>query len=170
MRAILRVYFWLTSALAVVAGIIMVGIFIGVIVDVTMRDFGYQSPRQIEPLAEYGLLYITMLGSPWLLRTKGQIVIESLRLVLSMRLRRILEIGVYAVCTVACGVLAWYALGQTIYSWVNHEADQRAINVGLYYAYAPMCLGFFLMGCEFLRLLFGRETLYEQSAADLDGF
>lgn len=170
MRLLLRGYFWLTSALAVVAGLIMVAIFAGVIFDVLVRDFGFQSPRQIEPLAEYGLLYITMLGSPWLLRTKGQIVVESLRLVLSRRLRRILEIGVYAACALACGVLAWYALSQTIFSWVNDQADQRAINVGLYYAYAPMCLGFFLMGCEFLRLLFGRETLYEQSATDLEGF
>ena len=98
MRPLLRAYDWLMSALAVVAGLIMVAIFAGVIVDVTIRDFGYQSPRAIQPLAEFGLLYITMLGSPWLLRNKGMIIVESLRMALPGRVRRVGEIVVYVVC------------------------------------------------------------------------
>jgi len=164
LRSLLRAYFWLTTALAVVAGVIMAAIFVGVVLDVTIRNFGYQSPRAIEPLAEFGLLYITMLGSPWLLRSKGMIIVESLRLALPPRLRRGLEIAVYCVSIAVCAVLAWYALYQTVLSWTNNEADQRAITIPLYYAYAPIFLGFFLMGCEFLRLLFGDETIYGQSA------
>ena len=169
MRGFLRAYEWLTSALAAVAGIIMSAIFIAVIVDVTMRNLGIQSPRATVPLAEFGLLYITMLGSPWLLRTKGQIIVESLRLVIPPRQRRVLELAVYAACAAVCGLLAWYALDQTIFAWENDQAEQRAIDVPLYYAYAPMFLGFFLMGIEFLRLLFGRDTLYEQSATTREG-
>ncbi len=164
MRLLLRLYFWLTAALAVVAGIIMTAIFIGVILDVVLRDLGYQSPRQIEPMAEYGLLYITMLGSPWLLRSKGMIIVESLRMALPTGPRRILELAVYILSSVVCFILAWYAAYQTNFSWVNDQADQRAIAVPLYFAYAPMFLGFFLMGCEFLRRLFGKDSLYDQSA------
>ncbi len=169
MRPLLRAYFWLTSALAVAAGIIMAAIFLGIVIGVTIRDLGYTSPRAIEPLAEYGLLYITMLGSPWLLRTKGTIIVESFRQILPPPIRRLLEIVVYAICVVVCATLAWYSLHQTIFSWVNQQADQRAITIPLVYAYAPMCLSFFLMGCEFLRLLFGRETLYDQSATEREG-
>ena len=166
MRPLLRAYFWLTAALAVVAGAMTAAIFIGVIIDVLIRDFGYQSPRAIEPLAEYGLLYITMLGSPWLLRTKGMIIVESFRMVLPSGARRALEIIVYVVCTIICFILTWYSLYQAIFSWVNGQADQRAITIPLYYGYAPMFLGFFLMGCEFLRRLFARESLYDQSATE----
>jgi TRAP-type C4-dicarboxylate transport system permease small subunit len=162
-RGLLRAYAWLTTALAVVAGLVMSAIFVAVVADVTLRDLGFQSPRATVPLSEFGLLYITMLGSPWLLRTKGHIVVESLRLVLPARVRRPLELAVYAICAGACGVLAWFALEQTVFTWVNNQAEQRAIDMPLYYAYGPMFLGFFLMGIEFLRLLFGRETLYEQS-------
>jgi C4-dicarboxylate transporter, DctQ subunit len=169
LRLLLRAFEWVTAALAIVAGIIMVGSFAGIIADVTIRDLGYQSPRAIEPLIEFGLLYITMLGSPWVLRSKGMIIIESLRLVLPQRLRRALEIVVYSVCAAVCGTLAWYAMSQAILSWVTHEADQRAITIPLYYAYLPMFVGFFLMGCEFLRLLFSRDTIYGQSAADHEG-
>jgi TRAP-type C4-dicarboxylate transport system permease small subunit len=166
MRPLLRAYFWLISALAVVAGIIMAAIFVGVIADVTIRNLGYQSPAAIEPMCEFGLLYITMLGSPWLLRNKGMIIVESLRLVLPGRVRRVLEVTVYFICAIASATLAWYSLYQAYFSWTNHEGDQRAITIPLVYAYAPMTLGFFLMACEFLRLLFGGETLYDQSAVD----
>jgi C4-dicarboxylate transporter, DctQ subunit len=169
MRPLLRAYDWLTAALAVVAGIMMVTIFAGVIADVTIRDLGYQSPRAIQPLAEFGLLYITLLGSPWVLRSKGMIIIESLRLVLPAVVRRVLEVMVYFICAAICGTLAWYAMSQAILSWNTNEADQRAITIPLYYAYAPMFIGFFLMGCEFLRLLFSRDTIYGQSATEQEG-
>jgi len=166
MRPLMTAYDWLTSVLAVVAGLIMVSIFFGVILDVTIRDFGYQSPRAIQPLAEFGLLYITMLGSPWLLRRKGMIIVESLRMALPSKARRVCEIAVYVACTTVCAILTWYAMYQLIESWQTSAADQRAITVPLVYAYAPMALGFFLMGVEFLHLLLSGDTIYGQSASD----
>jgi len=166
MRLLFRAYDWLMSALAVAAGAIMVSIFFGVILDVTIRDFGYQSPRAIQPLAEFGLLYITMLGSPWLLRNKGMIIVESLRMVLPSGVRRFGEILVYIVCVAVCAILTWYSIYQFIESWQSSAADQRAITVPLTYAYAPMAIGFVLMGIEFLRLLFSGDTIYGQSASE----
>jgi len=166
MQQLERGYFWLTSALAAVAGVVMAAIFAGVIADVTIRDLGYQSPAAIEPLCEFGLLYITMLGSPWLLRIKGMIIVESLRIVLPSRVQRALELVVYVVCAAVAATLAWYSLYQSYISWANNEGDQRAITVPLVYAYAPMTLGFFLLSVEFLRLLYKGETIYDQSAVD----
>ena len=168
MRPLLRAYDWLTSALAVVAGVMMVLIFFGIIVDVTIRNIGYTSPREIQPLAEFGLLYITMLGSPWLLRNKGMIIVESFRLALPDKPRRVLEIVVYLVCIAACSVLSWYAMYQAVFSWETDAADQRAITVPLVYAYAPMFLGFFLMDIEFIRLLVSGDTIYGASATERD--
>ncbi len=169
MRPLLRLYFWVTAALAVVAGLIMVAIFVAVIVDVTVRDVGLQPSRATVPLAEYGLLYITMLGSPWLLRTKGEIMVESFRMIMPPAMRRAVEIFTYVLCAALCGILAWYALDQAILTWGTGQGEQRAILVPAYVAYAPMFLGFGLMFIEFLRLLFGRETLYDQSATEREG-
>jgi C4-dicarboxylate transporter, DctQ subunit len=168
MRLLLRAYDGMMSALALVAGLIMVSIFFGVILDVTIRDFGYQSPRAIQPLAEFGLLYITMLGSPWLLRRKGMIIVESLRMVLPAGVRRVGEIVVYLVCIAVCAVLTWYSVYQFVESWLSAAADQRAITVPLTYAYAPMAIGFFLMGIEFLHLLVSGDTIYGQSSTERD--
>ncbi len=169
MRPLLQFYFWLTSALAVVAGLIMVSIFLAVVIDVTMRDLGFQPSRVVVPLAEYGLLYITMLGSPWLLRSKGQIIVESFRMIMPGPLRRVVEVAAYLVCAALCGILAWYALTQTLLTLQTGQGEQRAILIPAYFAYAPMLIGFGLMFIEFLRLLFSRETLYDQSATDREG-
>jgi len=166
MRRLLQLYVGLTTALAAIAGAIMASIFLGVVVDVLLRDLGFQSPRAIEPMAEYGLLYITMLGSPWLLRTKGMIIVESFRMALPVGPRRILEVAVYLASGVVCFLLAWYAGYQTVFSWAYNQADQRAIAVPLYYAYAPMSLSFLLMGIEFVRRLVAHESLYGQSATE----
>ncbi len=169
MRPLLQFYYWLTAALAVVAGLIMVSIFIAVVTDVTMRDLGFQPSRVVVPLSEYGLLYITMLGSPWLLRTKGEIIVESFRMLMPGPLRRVVEILAYVVCGVLCGVLAWYALTQVILTWQTGQGEQRAILIPGYYAYSPMFISFFLMAIEFVRLLFSSETLYDQSATEREG-
>ena len=79
-----------------------------------------------------------------------------------------LEIAVYLVCIAACSVLSWYAMYQAIFSWETDAADQRAITVPLIYAYAPMFLGFFLMGIEFVRLLLSGDTIYGTSATERD--
>jgi hypothetical protein len=58
LRRLLRAYDWVIAALAIVAAIIMLASFCGIIADVSIRDFGYQSPRAIQPLIEFGLPYI----------------------------------------------------------------------------------------------------------------
>lgn len=169
MRSLLKLYFGLTTALAIAAGAIMATIFVAVVVDVTVRDVGLQPSRATVPLAEYGLLYITMLGSPWLLRTKGHIMVESFRMAMPKTMQRVVEILTYMVCATLCGVLAWYALTQAILDWHTGQGEQRAIMIPGYYAYGPMVAGFGLMCIEFLRLLFGGDTLYDQSVADREG-
>lgn len=169
MRPLLRLYFGLTTAFAVVAGIIIATIFAAVVVDVTVRDVGLQPSRFTVPLAEYGLLYVTMLGSPWLLRTKGHIMVESFRMAMPRPVQRAVEILAYIVCAALCGVLAWFALDQAILTWHTGQGEQRAILIPGYYAYTPMFVGFGLMCIEFLRLLFGHDSLYDRSVVDREG-
>ena len=49
---------------------------ISVIVSVLMRNAGLQPFAWLFTSAEYGLLYMTMLGAPWLVREKGHVHIE----------------------------------------------------------------------------------------------
>ncbi len=168
MRHVLPGYDWLIVALAFLAGVMIVAIFAAVIYDATLRDVGLQPTRWAVPLSEFGLLYITMLAAPWLLRSKGQIVVESLRLVLPRRGRDWLERATYVFCIVVCATIAWAAAVEGLESIRRGDMERLAITIPLYLAYVPLVVGFFLLGCEFVRLLIGRDTIYEQEPTTRD--
>jgi len=167
-RRIARWYERLIAAFAVLAGVLVVLVFAAVIYDALLRDFGLQPTRWAVPLSEFALLYITMLASPWVLRSKGQVVVESLRLLLPRRGRLWLERATYLFCVAACAIIAWSSTVEALDSIARGDEERLAISIPLYFAYLPLIVGFVLLGCEFVRLLAGRDTLYEQDATSRD--
>jgi TRAP-type C4-dicarboxylate transport system permease small subunit len=151
-------------ALAAIAGAITVAIFFAVVYDAIVRNLGLQPPGWTVPGSEYGLLYITLLAAPWLLRTKRQVVVESIRMFLPDGARRPLEIAIYLACFVICIVIAWFGFAQAVDAWSRGDIDLRAIPIPLYVAYLPFGVAFLLMGVEFLRLLGQADTLYTQTS------
>jgi C4-dicarboxylate transporter DctQ subunit len=47
---------------------------VSVVVSVVMRNIGVQPFAWLFTSAEYGLLYMTMLGAPWLVRKRGMCI------------------------------------------------------------------------------------------------
>lgn len=168
MRSILRFYDGLIAVLAYVAGVLVVLIFAAVIYDATLRDVGLQPTRWAVPLSELGLLYITALAAPWVLRSKGQIVVESLRLLLPHRGRLWLERATYVFCIAVCAVFTWCSLLEAIDSIRRGDMERLAISIPLYAAYIPLIVGFLFLGTEFVRLLFGQDSLYAQDPTTRD--
>ena len=76
MRLIETAYVRLLQGLAAVAGVIMGATAVMIVFDVTVRNLGFQPPPHTLTFTEYGLLYVTMLGAPGLVRTKGHVYIE----------------------------------------------------------------------------------------------
>ena len=160
LRLLSTLHTWTISALAVIAGLLVVSVFLTVIFDVAVRVLGYQPSSWPIPISEYSLLYITMLGGPWLLRKKGHIVVESLRTALPDGGKRVSEILVYVVSALTCFAIAWFAGESLVESVSKGYEDARAIVVPKAGLFLPMFLCFFLMGIEFCRYLFGGGSLY----------
>jgi TRAP-type C4-dicarboxylate transport system permease small subunit len=168
MTTILRCYDWLIAALAILAGVIVALIFVAVVYDASLRDLGFQPTRWAVPLSEIGLLYITMLSAPWLLRSKGQIVVETLRKPMPMRARVWLERATYVFCIGVCAIMTWSAAVEGLDAINRGDVERLAIEIPLYLTYLPLIVGFFLLGCEFLRLLIGVDSLYIQDVTARD--
>ena len=170
MRWITRLYDTVIVALAAIAGVMLVVSFVLLIYDVALRNILLISPPAFSvPSIEYGLLYITMLSGPWLVRTRGHVAVEALRQALAPRWRARMEKLVYVICIAVCAVLAWKAIELTIDSYLTGEEDPRAIDVPYTMRYGPMVVGFVLMGTEFCRYLFGRESFYRDGESGRDG-
>ncbi len=168
MKPLLRIYDAAVIAMAVLAGAMLSVIFLFVIQDVTLRNMLISPPPWTVPLTEYSLLYITMLAAPWLVRTRGHVLVEVLRQSLPPDPARRLEVVVYVICVTICAVLAGFAVDLWIEVYRTGEEDVRAIDIPRTILYAPLPIGFTMMGCEFLRFLLGPESLY-YTAPDPDG-
>lgn len=148
------------SSLAVFAGLLIVFVLATVIFDVGLRVLGFQPPAWPIPFSEYMLLYITMLGGPWLLRRRGHVVVESLRTIMPQPIKRTAEVFAYVVGALTCFAIAWFA-GESLIESINKGyQDARAVVVPKAILFLPMFLCFLLMGVEFCRYLFRKGSLY----------
>jgi TRAP-type C4-dicarboxylate transport system permease small subunit len=163
-RALWRAYTGLVNALAAIAAAMLAVMTALIVVDVLMRNFGFQPYPHTIALTEYSLLYIAMLGGPWLVREKGHVHIELVVQRLHGRARRILHLFVSAACVVACAVLAWYSLDVTIGSIARHDMDIRSFDSPRWILTACMPLGFALMTVEFARFLLGHDDMFQGAA------
>jgi TRAP-type C4-dicarboxylate transport system permease small subunit len=151
----------MTYGAANIARVMIVAIFLLVVYDVTVRSIGFNSPLWTTSLAEYGLLFSTLLAAPWLVRRKGHVFIKMLVTRFGPGLRRALEIVVTAVCIVTCLVLAYYSVRVAHGLYERGAFDIRSFAIPAWYVIAPFPFCFILMALEFGRFLLGYDTMLE---------
>lgn len=156
---IARVYDRLILGLAVLAGLMVAGVFLLIVVDVSMRTAGLRPPLFSSAVSEYALLYITMCAAPWLVRERGHIRIDSFVGYLPAGLRRLLERAIVVLCIALCLVAVFYSTRFAIQFWQRGTLDIRSIEIPRTYLFLPMILGFGLSAVEFLRILVRGEAL-----------
>ena len=155
---------WLMMALA--AGYI--GFILLAIVYMTVfRTAGWDYHQFVFTLIEYGFIYILFLGSPWLVRTRGHVYIELLTAAVPERSRAALSRGIAALCALICLVWLWYTFG----IFIEHVEDRLAFDelraergMRLWTTTIAYPIGFGCMAVEFLRYVFGSETMHSGRA------
>ena len=100
-----------------------------IVLDVVVRNLGLQPPAHTLTLTEYGLLYLTMLAAPWLVREKGHVHIELVTAALPPRARFWLTRVVYALCVLTCAVIFYFGLEVTIAHYQRSVIDVRSFDM-----------------------------------------
>ena len=170
MKAVLL--FWrgfdlLLNLLAIVAAGLLALMFLSIIYDVTTRNLRIFSVTWVVALTEYGLLYVTALGAPWLLRERGHVSMEALRSMVPPRLAFWLEKLLLTLCLVACVTAAWLA-------WPVIErnfgmTDVRARFIPRWTMFAPILLSFALCAIQFARFTFRSGSFFDGGVRPQDG-
>lgn len=152
--------------LAIVAGIYLAAIMLGIVVSALARTFMISGAwsSHIFTFAEFGLLYIVMAASPWLVRHKGHVYIELISAALPRAVQRPFSRVVAALCVLICAVLTWYTWAGTVKAWSFGDAEMRSLDMPKYLLLGAMPIGFGLMGLQFARFVFGPETLHTGEA------
>ena len=164
MDIVAALYRRLLEALAVVAGVILAAMALAIVLDVVVRNLGLQPPAHTLTLTEYGLLYLTMLAVPWLVREKGHVYIELLTAALGPRARFWLTRLVYALCVVTCAVIFWSGLEVTLAHYGRDVIDVRSFDMPRWLLTASIPLSFGLMTIEFAHFLLGLDSMHTGQA------
>lgn len=164
MPYVIRTYTALLYGMAFIAAAMLVWLMIAVILSVGMRNLGMQPWAWLFTSTEYALLYMTMLGAPWLVREKGHVHIELVTAVLPAMLRRIVSRGVALACVLVSLILAWKGFDLFQTNIARNDYDVRAYYFPRWILTIsfPICFG--LMAVEFSRFVFGEELMHSGEA------
>lgn len=152
------------TAMAVIAAAMLVWLMIAIVVSVTMRNLGLQPYAWLFTSTEYGVLYMTMLGAPWLVRKKGHVHIELLTAALPEAARQILSRLVALGCVLICGYLGWKGYQLVQLNLARMDFDVRAYFFPRWMLTIAFPISFGLMALEFARFVFGRQILHTGKA------
>lgn len=164
MHAVKRAYSFLLYAMAFLSGATLVWLLVSVVASVVMRNAGMQPFAWLFTSAEYGLLYMTMLGAPWLVREKGHVHIELVTAALPENLRRVLSRIVALACVVVCAILAWKGVELLLTNIERGDVDTRAYYYPRWLLTIAFPLSFGLMAIEFSRFVFGSDLMHSGEA------
>lgn len=164
MRLLVRAYDGLVSLMALVAAGMLVWLMVSILVSVTMRNLGLQPMAWLFTSSEYALLYMTMLGAPWLVRRKGHVHIELVTAALPPRARRLLSRAVSLGCVIVCAILTWKGIDLVQTNIARMDFDVRAYFFPRWLLTIAFPVSFGLMAIEFARFAFGRELLHSGEA------
>jgi C4-dicarboxylate transporter, DctQ subunit len=159
-KPLVRAYDALIHGMAWVAGALLALMFLAIVVDVVLRNLGFQSSAHLFSFTEYALLMVPCFGAPWLVRERGHVFVEIGLNALPQRLRRHWVVGVGLVCIVICLVLAWYGGEVTLRNYLKNDIDMRSFDMPRWMLVVCIPLSFFFMATEFARHLWlGQDVL-----------
>lgn len=164
MRAVIRAYDALLYTMAFIAAITLVWLMVSVVTSVVMRNLGFQPFAWLFTSAEYGILYMTMLGAPWLVREKGHVHIELVTAALPSAVRRVVSRLVALACVAVSLTLAWYGLELFLTNIERNDFDVRAYYYPRWLLTITFPIAFSVMAIEFARFVFGADLMHSGEA------
>lgn len=157
---------WLLVA---IARILIGALVLLVVSDVAVRNVGMKPLGWAVNTSEFFLLYITFLSMPWLVRRKGHVFVEFLRVALTPAMRLVLARVVYAACLVLCLYLTVVAAGALILAVQRGTYEMRTFDIPKWVVFFPMVLAFGLSAVEWLRYLLGHDDFYDRDLMEVGG-
>ena len=123
-----------------------------IVYDVIARNLGLQPPASTVALTEYALLYFTMGAIPWLVRTRGHIVVEVLHGRLDGKARRLTDLFILLVCVLVSASVCVLSVLLMLEAIRFGEIEIRSLEMPRALLFAPLAIGFGLTTTEFLRI------------------
>lgn len=141
------------TGLAFLAGGLLLFITFSICISIALRIMKIQTPLWAVQFNEYSLLWMTFLGSAWLLRKGRHVSLDILTNRVGTGGLKVLSV-IHAVLGLGvCGVLAWISTTVTWDLFRRGVMDVRAVDVPKYSILAVVLVGFVVLTLEFVSQL-----------------
>lgn len=159
----------ISTVLAIIAALILAFNLCTIASDVVLRNLGMQPARWTVSIAEYSLLYVTMLTAPQLVRRGGHVFVEALVQSVPRPTGLRIEKMVVTISLAVCVFMFAYSLRALIGAVLSGDYDVRAIDMPRSLIFLPMPIGFGLAAIEFFWLLVGRGSMFFDNDVPSEG-
>jgi C4-dicarboxylate transporter, DctQ subunit len=138
------------------AGVILIFTTVSVCYGIAMRFF-FRSPSiWVAQTTEYALLWMVFLGTTWLLREKGHVSADILYGSLSERTKTRLDLVMYTLAGLACGVLVVFS-GSYVWECISRGVtDVRAVTIPKWTVFWIIPVGMAFLTLQFFRIVWQR--------------
>ena len=165
MSRLAALYARLIEGLAALGGLMLAGVCLVIVYDVIARNLGLQPPASTVALTEYALLYFTMAAAPWLVRTRGHIVVQVVHARLRGSAKRWVDRLILLICLAVSATISILACMLMLEALQRGEIEIRSLEMPRALLFAPLVVGFGLMATEFLRLAWRGEPVTDTAHA-----
>ena len=147
----MKIFDRILGILAFIAGVLIVLIMIAISLGVIFRFTPLGSIVWIFEITDYSLLWITFLGTAWVLKREGHVRMDMLLNRLNPKSRNRVNIITSAVGAIACLILAIASAKLTWNHFGTHHMFIRSIDVPSYPILVIIPIGSLLLFIQFLR-------------------
>lgn len=147
---VMAVFDKITGACAFLAGGIIVFLMLWVNTDVFLRNTNKTQSWMVD-IASFSLLFITFLGTTWVLKEGGHVSVDFIFDRFRPRTQNLLNIIMSSIGAVISLILAWYALQVTLEDVAKHIYIAVPWEPQAVYVVFIIPVGFFLLFVQFTR-------------------
>lgn len=137
--------------MAYMAGILILFMVLSICYEIVLRYFFSKPTLWVVGTVEYIMYCVTFLGTPWLLKRNGHVVIDVGLSMFSERGRVVFNIITSGLCLVSCAIMAWYGVKTTYDLFVRGVMTAQDPEIPKFALFLFIPLGFFFLIIEFVR-------------------
>ena len=142
--------------------VVIVFLLISVCLSVVMRYFFAEPFDWIVQTSQYCLVFITFMGSAWLLQKDKHVKMDILSSRLTHEKTAILGCITSIIGTIVCAIISYYSIFVTVDRFVRKLYDTQVLEVPLWPLFAIIALGSLTLFFQFCRRTYGFWEEYKK--------
>ena len=154
------------GALAILAGLLLLFITFSIGYSIFTRQLNLPTPVWVVQFNEYSLLWVTFLGTAWLLSEEKHVSIQLVMERVPKKVQRMISLIHNLIGFLLCGAFCWFSLMTTWDHYVRRVIDVGSVDFPKAYVLAVIPLGFFLLTLQFLKKFISGLSVRKGENAD----